>query len=175
MRVLLWHVHGSYTTALVRGDHTWLLPVDTDRGPDGRGRAQTWDWPPNAVEITRDTCADTDVDVVVQNASTLGPVPLRLLVDTDCEALERVFDVKIQGKTVLRNVDPVKLAGAANRGIERAVEGVAVKDRLTKEITYWDHRAGQLKQQEQAGKAGARLNSQEARRRAEAQAQRATE
>ncbi|MGH7742562.1 MAG: DUF3883 domain-containing protein, partial [Candidatus Eiseniibacteriota bacterium] len=43
----------------------------------------------------------------------------------------------------------------------------AVKDRLTKEITYWDHRAEQLKLQEQAGKAGARLNSAEARRRAD--------
>jgi superfamily II DNA or RNA helicase len=42
----------------------------------------------------------------------------------------------------------------------------AVKDRLTKEIAHWDHRAEQLKLQEQAGKAGARLNSQEARRRA---------
>jgi SNF2 family DNA or RNA helicase len=44
---------------------------------------------------------------------------------------------------------------------------VAVKDRLTKEIAYWDHRAEQLKLQEQAGKAGARLNSGEARRRAD--------
>ncbi|MGN2391021.1 helicase-related protein [Pelomicrobium sp. G1] len=43
----------------------------------------------------------------------------------------------------------------------------AVKDRLTKEIAYWDHRAEELKAQEQAGKAGARLNSQEARRRAD--------
>jgi SNF2 family DNA or RNA helicase len=43
----------------------------------------------------------------------------------------------------------------------------AVKDRLTKEITYWDHRAAQLKIQEEAGRAGARLNSQEARRRAD--------
>src|SRR5690606_25527705 len=43
----------------------------------------------------------------------------------------------------------------------------AVKDRLTKEIAYWDHRAEQLKLDEQAGKAGARLNSQEARRRAD--------
>jgi hypothetical protein len=42
-----------------------------------------------------------------------------------------------------------------------------VKDRLTKEITYWDHRAEELKLQEQAGKTNARLNSQEARRRAE--------
>ena len=43
----------------------------------------------------------------------------------------------------------------------------AVKDRLTKEINYWDHRAEQLKAQEQAGKPNARLNSGEARKRAD--------
>ena len=43
----------------------------------------------------------------------------------------------------------------------------AVQDRLTKEIAYWDHRAEELKLKEQAGRAGARLNSQEARRRAD--------
>ena len=41
----------------------------------------------------------------------------------------------------------------------------AVKDRLTKEIIYWDNRAEQLRLQEIAGKPNARLNSQEARRR----------
>jgi SNF2 family DNA or RNA helicase len=43
----------------------------------------------------------------------------------------------------------------------------AVKDRLTKEIAYWDHRAQQLQQLEAAGRAPTRLNSQEARRRAD--------
>jgi superfamily II DNA or RNA helicase len=43
----------------------------------------------------------------------------------------------------------------------------AVKDRLTKEINYWDHRAEQLKQQELAGKVNARQNSGEARKRAD--------
>ena len=43
----------------------------------------------------------------------------------------------------------------------------AVKDRLTKEIAHWYHRAEQLRLQERAGKAGARLNSGEAGRRAE--------
>jgi len=43
----------------------------------------------------------------------------------------------------------------------------AVKDRLTKEIGYWDHRAAELKLQEQAGKTNASLNSQEASRRAD--------
>ena len=44
----------------------------------------------------------------------------------------------------------------------------AVKDRLTKEIAYWDHRASQLRDQERAGRAGAKLNSGEASRRADA-------
>lgn len=43
----------------------------------------------------------------------------------------------------------------------------AVKERLTKEIAFWDRRAEELKQQEQQGKAGARLNWQEALRRAD--------
>src|SRR5262245_6458926 len=37
------------------------------------------------------------IDVLVQNASTLGPVPLRLLLDTDCEDLERALDVNLVG------------------------------------------------------------------------------
>ena len=43
----------------------------------------------------------------------------------------------------------------------------AVKDRLTKEITYWDHRANQLKDQELAGKVNAKINSGKARQRAD--------
>ena len=43
----------------------------------------------------------------------------------------------------------------------------AVQDRLTKEIAHWDNRANALQRQEEAGKPGARLNSGEARRRAD--------
>ncbi|MGC9293503.1 MAG: helicase-related protein [Acidobacteriaceae bacterium] len=51
----------------------------------------------------------------------------------------------------------------------RAVERTraAVHDRLTREISYWDRRAQQLKDQELAGRPNARLNSGNARARAE--------
>lgn len=65
MNVLLWHVHGSWTTAFLQGGHRTLIPVVPGRGPDGRGRAQTWDWPPNAVEATPAQAAEQDVDVVI--------------------------------------------------------------------------------------------------------------
>jgi len=65
MRVFIWHVHGSYMTALAQGDHELVVPVVPDRGPEGRGRARTWEWPDNVVEVTRDEAASVDVDVVV--------------------------------------------------------------------------------------------------------------
>jgi glycosyltransferase involved in cell wall biosynthesis len=63
--VLLWHVHGSWTTAFVQGRHDYLIPVTPDRGPDGLGRARTWTWPASAVEVTREEAAGAEVDVVV--------------------------------------------------------------------------------------------------------------
>jgi glycosyltransferase involved in cell wall biosynthesis len=52
MKILVWHVHGSWTTAFVQGSHEYLVPVVPDRGPDGRGRARTWDWPASVREVT---------------------------------------------------------------------------------------------------------------------------
>jgi NAD(P)-dependent dehydrogenase (short-subunit alcohol dehydrogenase family) len=48
------------------------------------------------------------IDVLVHNASTLGPTPLRLLLDTECEDLERVLSVNLIGPFRLTKV----IAGA---------------------------------------------------------------
>ena len=65
MRIFLWHVHGSWTTAFVQGSHEYLIPVLPGRGPDGLGRARTWDWPERAIEITPDEAAAAEVDVAI--------------------------------------------------------------------------------------------------------------
>lgn len=65
MRILLWHVHGSWTTAFVQGRHDYLVPVLPDRGPDGLGRARTWNWPASVVERTPQQLRDEEIDVVV--------------------------------------------------------------------------------------------------------------
>jgi SNF2 family DNA or RNA helicase len=67
------------------------------------------------------------------------------------------------------SVVPEHLCEVRNRKLELVAKTeAAVKDRLTKEINYWDHRAEELKVQEQAGRLNARLNSGEARKRADA-------
>jgi len=65
MRILVWHVHGSWMTSFVQGGHTYLIPVLPDRGPDGRGRADTYDWPDNAIEVPPERLRESDVDVMV--------------------------------------------------------------------------------------------------------------
>jgi hypothetical protein len=65
VKVLVWHVHGSYLTSLVQGSHEYLLPVLPDRGPDGRGRARTWDWPAGAREVTPEALREEEIDVVL--------------------------------------------------------------------------------------------------------------
>ena len=49
------------------------------------------------------------IDIVVNNASTLGPAPLRLLQDTECEDLARVLEVNLLG--------PFRLAKAVLGGM----------------------------------------------------------
>ncbi|MBF8194201.1 glycosyltransferase [Nonomuraea sp. K274] len=65
MRILVWHVHGSWTGSFIKGDHEYVLPLVPGRGPDGRGRAHTYDWPANAREVPWDLLRHEDVDVAV--------------------------------------------------------------------------------------------------------------
>lgn len=90
-----------------------------------------------------------------------------LLNRPECGWITRDLEHAAQGYAIA-NVVPQHLEEVRSRRLEWVGKThAAVKDRLAKEITHWDHRAEQLKTQEQAGKPAARMNSQEARRRAD--------
>lgn len=74
---------------------------------------------------------------------------------------ERGLDFAISD-VVPKHLEDVRLRTTDR--VERTV--AAVKERLTKEINYWDHRANELKQQERAGKQP-KMNSDRARQRAD--------
>jgi hypothetical protein len=85
----------------------------------------------------------------------------------ECQWIDRELERRAQGYAIAQVV-PNHLAEVKGGKLELiAKTEAAVKDRLTKEITYWDHRAEELKLQEQAGRPNARLNSGEARKRAD--------
>jgi glycosyltransferase involved in cell wall biosynthesis len=74
VNILLWHVHGSWTTAFVQGKHRYLVPVNEARDTWGRGRARTFDWPPTVEEMPLDRITDVDV-AIVQRPEELDLVP----------------------------------------------------------------------------------------------------
>jgi uncharacterized protein DUF3883 len=95
------------------------------------------------------------------------PAITDILTRPECSWITRELEQKAQGHAIA-HVVPEHLQEVRGRRLEWIEKTrAAVKDRLTKEINYWDHRAEELKLQEQAGKVNARLNSQEARRRAD--------
>jgi Glycosyl transferases group 1 len=65
MRILLWHVHGAWTTAFVHGRHEYVVPVLPDRGRDGVGIARTYAWPDSVSELPPEQLAGEDFDVLV--------------------------------------------------------------------------------------------------------------
>jgi hypothetical protein len=90
-----------------------------------------------------------------------------ILARPECQWIGRDLEHRAQNHAIA-TVVPEHIKEVRDRRIawiERT--RIAVKDRLTKEISYWDHRAAQLQAQEQAGNTAARLNSSEARKRAD--------
>jgi len=87
---------------------------------------------------------------------------------------------ELQAEWLSKDIEPTIIQYAVEHLVPKHLEEVrgrkleivartiqAVKERLTKEINYWDHRANQLKEQELAGRPNARLNSGKARLRAD--------
>ena len=95
------------------------------------------------------------------------PVLASILDRPECAWIDRELEKKASGYAVARVVPEHLTEVRSSRLALIAKTQAAVKDRLTKEINYWDHRAEELKLQEQAGNTGARLNSGEARKRAD--------
>jgi hypothetical protein len=65
IRILTWHVHGSYLDSLVRTGHEFFLPVQDVHG-ERRGGIGHWGWPIDRVhEVPEDEVRDLDVDLVL--------------------------------------------------------------------------------------------------------------
>lgn len=65
LRILTWHVHGSYLYYLAHCGHELVLPVKSGR-PDGYGgRSGSFPWPDNVREVPADRVHREQIDVVL--------------------------------------------------------------------------------------------------------------
>jgi hypothetical protein len=65
LRVLTWHVHGSYLNYLSQVPVTWLLPVREPRTDGYGGRGETFDWPDNVFEVPAEQVRELEIDLVL--------------------------------------------------------------------------------------------------------------
>ena len=90
-----------------------------------------------------------------------------LLARPECEWITRELEQRAM-EHAIANVVPDHLGEVRDRRVEWVTKTrAAVRARLTQEISHWDNQASRLREQEAAGRTNARLNAQEASRRAD--------
>lgn len=65
LKILIWHIHGSYLNALARLEHDWYLPVKPHRPEGYLGRGRTFDTPDYVREVPAERVRDIDLDLVI--------------------------------------------------------------------------------------------------------------
>ncbi|MBE3558471.1 MAG: glycosyltransferase family 4 protein [Ktedonobacteraceae bacterium] len=65
LKILIWHIHGSYLNTLARIEHDWYLPVKPGRPPGYSGRGPTFDLPDYVREIPAEEVRKLDLDLVI--------------------------------------------------------------------------------------------------------------
>jgi glycosyltransferase involved in cell wall biosynthesis len=65
LKILIWHIHGSYLNTLARLDHDWYLPVKPDHSVGYSGRGPTFDLPDYVREVPAEEVRNLDLDLVI--------------------------------------------------------------------------------------------------------------
>src|SRR3989440_12476791 len=65
LKILIWHIHGSYLNTLARIDADWYLPVKTGRPEGYGGRGPTFDLPAYVGEVPGGQGCDLKLDLII--------------------------------------------------------------------------------------------------------------
>jgi glycosyltransferase involved in cell wall biosynthesis len=65
LKILIWHIHGSYLNTLGRIDHDWYLPIKPGRPEGYGGRGPTFDLPAYVREVPAEQVRDLKLDLII--------------------------------------------------------------------------------------------------------------
>jgi hypothetical protein len=65
LKILIWHIHGSYLNSLARIEHDWYLPVRPGRPEGYGGRGPTFDLPDYVREVSSERVRDLPLDLII--------------------------------------------------------------------------------------------------------------
>lgn len=69
LKILIWHIHGSYLNALARLEHDWYLPVKPGKPEGYGGRGPTFDLPDSLREVPAEEVRHLDLDLIIYQTS----------------------------------------------------------------------------------------------------------
>ncbi|MDQ2903496.1 MAG: glycosyltransferase family 4 protein [Ktedonobacteraceae bacterium] len=65
LKILIWHIHGSYLNTLGRIEHDWYLPTRPGRPEGYGGRGPTFDLPDYVREVPAEQVRDLKLDLII--------------------------------------------------------------------------------------------------------------
>lgn len=91
LRVLTWHVHGSYMYYLAHASHEFYLPVRAGRPEGYGGRSGTLPWPDNVREVDADAVRGMAFDLVLYQSHRNYLVDRHEILSDEQQQLPRIY------------------------------------------------------------------------------------
>ena len=91
LKILIWHIHGSYLNALARLDHDWYVPVKPDRPEGYGGRGPAGELPATLCEVPAGAVRDLDLDLVIYQTPRNWHEDARQILSPAQQRLPRVY------------------------------------------------------------------------------------
>lgn len=91
LRVLTWHVHGSYLYYLAQASHEFYLPVKPGKPEGYGGRAGSFAWPANVHDVPAEAVKDLHFDVILFQSHRNYQIDQYEILSPEQQSLPRVY------------------------------------------------------------------------------------
>ncbi|MCL5411146.1 MAG: glycosyltransferase [Patescibacteria group bacterium] len=65
LKILIWHIHGSYLNYLSCAPHDFYLPIKQERSSGYQGLGETFDWGKNVFEVPAEEVKNLKLDLII--------------------------------------------------------------------------------------------------------------
>jgi glycosyltransferase involved in cell wall biosynthesis len=91
LRILTWHIHGSYLYYLVHSPHEFYLPVKPGRPEGYGGRSGSFPWPDNVHDVPAEEVGNLEIDCVLYQSHKNYLEDQFEILSSDQQRLPRIF------------------------------------------------------------------------------------
>lgn len=91
LRILTWHVHGSYLNYLTHTPHEFFLPVGRGAEPGYGGRTPNFAWGPNVHDVPHDEVRRSQYDVVLYQSHRNWEIDRHELLSPEQRGLPQIY------------------------------------------------------------------------------------